>query len=169
MAGDAEMTILIRPARVSDAEDIAQLTGQLGYEVSASDVAVRLSRILSRSDQQLLVAELDDRPVGWLHAAISEYVDAEAFVVIGGLVVDSRHRRKGIGRRLTEEAEEWARKRGYSIVRLSSTSARTGAHRFYQQLGYTNIKTQYAFIKALDGAGRERLKRFVPRVDETEG
>lgn len=159
------MAMLIRFGQVSDAEDIAQLTGQLGYDVSARDVARRLSRILSRSDQRFLVAELDGRPVGWLHAAIAEHVDAEAFVMISGLVVDQRHRRKGIGRMLMERAEKWARKRGFSIVRLSSTSARIDAHRFYDQLGYTNIKTQYAFAKALDAAGQERLKSFVPRVE----
>ena len=155
----------VRLARISDADDIARLTGQLGYDVSASDVAARLSRILSRPDQQLLVGDLDGRPVGWLHALISEYVDAEAYVTIGGLVVDKRFRRTGIGRILMAEAEAWATKRGYSIVRLSSTSARTGAHRFYQELGYTNIKTQFSFIKVLDPGGEDRMKRFVPRVE----
>ena len=42
------MAVAIRPGRMSDADDIAQLTTQLGYEVAASDVAARLSRILSR-------------------------------------------------------------------------------------------------------------------------
>jgi GNAT superfamily N-acetyltransferase len=160
------MAILIRPGRTVDADDIAQLTGHLGYDVSASDVATRLSHILARSDQQFWVAELDGRAVGWLHAAIAEHVDAEPFVVISGLVVDQRQRRKGIGRLLMEHAEEWARKRGYSIVRLSSTSLRTAAHRFYEQLGYRNIKTQYSFAKGLDTAAQERLGRFVPRVNQ---
>jgi GNAT superfamily N-acetyltransferase len=113
-----------------EAIDIARLTTQLGYEIAQSTAAARLSRILSRQDQQFAVADLDGRPVGWVHAAISEYIEAEAFVVIGGLVVDKNHRRNGIGRRLMEEVEEWARKRGCSVVRLWSSSARTDAHRF---------------------------------------
>lgn len=160
------VAVLIRSGRTSDAADIARLTGDLGYDVSASDVAARLSRILSRPDEQFLVAELDGRVVGWLHAAISEPVDSEPYVKIVGLVVDHRHQRKGIGRMLMTEAEGWARARGYSIVRLSSTSLRTGAHRFYEQLGYTNLKTQYAFAKGLDAASQQRLHAFVPRVNQ---
>jgi len=39
------------------------------------------------------------------------------------------------------------------------------AHRFYEDLGYTNIKTQYSFIKPLDPAASARVRMFVPRVD----
>jgi GNAT superfamily N-acetyltransferase len=158
------MAVSIRPARVSDADDIARLTGQLGYELAASDAAARLSRILSRPDQQFLVAAVDGRPVGWLHAAICEYVEAGTFVVIGGLVVDSSYRRKGIGRKLIEQAEDWAKKQGCSIVRLWSSAVRIHSHRFYEHLGYTNIKTQYSFIKSLAEQGN--VKRFVPGVEQ---
>jgi len=150
---------------MSDADDIAQLSNQLGYEVEASRLSARLSRILSRGDQQFLVADVNGRAVAWLHAAVSEYIEAEAFVVIGGLVVDRSHRRKGIGRKLMEEAEQWARTQGCSIVRLWSSTVRTPSHRFYEELGYTNIKTQYAFVKSLDADRHEDLKRFMPRVD----
>jgi GNAT superfamily N-acetyltransferase len=79
-------------------------------------------------------------------------------------VVERAHRRKGIGRLLMYEAEEWARLQGCSVVRLWSSSARTASHLFYEQLGYTNIKTQYSFIKSLKAGGQD-LRTFVPRVD----
>ena len=85
-------------------------------------------------------------------------------MVIAGLIVDKRYRRKQIGSLLMRHAEEWAAKSGYTVVRLWSSSARTAAHEFYQALGYVNVKTQYSFVKSLDGV--ERLGRFVPRVDE---
>lgn len=160
------MPVSLRNARVSDAGAIAQLTGQLGYDVTASAVAERLSRILARANQRVFVADMDARLVGWLHAALSEYLEADAFVVIAGLVVDRSHRGKGIGRMLMAEAENWARTQRCSIVRLWSTDARTKAHEFYRRLGYTHVKTQYSFVKLLDGVGDERLKALVPRVDE---
>jgi len=160
------MPVSVRIARASDAHDIAELTTQLGYEITASTAATRLSRILERPDQRFLVAELDGRPVGWVHVTISEYVESGAFVVIGGLVVDGHHRRKGIGTLLMARAEEWARQQGCSIVRLWSSSVRTASHRFYEDLGYTNIKTQYSFMKSVDTAGQEALRKFVPQVDE---
>jgi GNAT superfamily N-acetyltransferase len=157
--------VTIRVARSSDAGEIARLTTQLGYDVTEPEAADRLSRILRRSDQQFFVSELHGRSVGWVHVVLAEYVDADAFVVIGGLVVDRDHRRLGIGRALMGRAEDWAKERGCSMVRLSSSATRAAAHRFYESLGYINIKTQYAFVKPLDPAAAARVGTFVPRVD----
>ena len=158
-------SITIRDARTSDAGEVAQLTTQLGYDLTGEDAATRLSRILSRDDQRFFVADLGGRAIGWVHVVCVEYVDAEAFVLIGGLVVDRRHRRLGVGRALMDSAETWANARGCSMVRLTSSATRSGAHRFYESLGYTNIKTQYSFIKPLDAAAAARVSTFVPRVE----
>jgi GNAT superfamily N-acetyltransferase len=165
LASSTMVPVTIRAARAADADVIAELTTQLGYDVTEGDAAHRLSRILLRDDQQFFVADLDSRAVGWVHVVLAEYVDAEAFVVIGGLVVDRNHRRLGIGRALMDRAEIWARERGCSIVRLTSSATRKTAHRFYEDLGYTNIKTQYSFVKPLDPAAAARVRTFVPRVD----
>ena len=158
-------SVTIRVGRRSDAGEIAQLTTQLGYDLTEGDAAARLSRILPRDDQRFLVADFDGRAVGWVHIVLVEYVDAEAFALIGGLVVDKVHRGSGIGRALMNGAENWARERGVSMVRLSSTVARTAAHGFYENLGYTKIKTQHSFIKPLDEAAAARVSTFVPRVE----
>ena len=157
--------ITIRVARASDAAEIAQLTTQLGYDLTHADAADRLSRILLRDDQQFFIADVSGRAVGWVHVVFTEYVEAEAFAAIAGLVVDRDHRRVGIGRALVDRAEIWARDRGCSIVRLTSSATRIAAHRFYENLGYANIKTQYSFIKPLDPAAAARVRTFVPRVD----
>ena len=157
----------IRIGRVSDAPGIAKLSAQLGYDVAMSDAEQRLSRILTRPDQQFLVADRDREVVGWTHAMILESVDAERWLQIAGLVVDRDHRRMGIGRALLARAEGWAAEQRCSFVRLSSASTRTAAHRFYECVGYTNIKTQLSFIKSVDGSGDARFRAFVPRVDES--
>jgi GNAT superfamily N-acetyltransferase len=159
------MEVCIRPARESDADDIARLTAQLGYDVATSALRPRLQRMLARPEQQLFVAEVEGRAAGWLHAAVFEDIEAEPFVVIGGLVVDRSCRRKGIGRMLMAQAEDWARQQGCSMVRLWSSATRTASHRFYEQMGYTNIKTQYSFAKSLQPAGHDELNRLVPRVE----
>ena len=78
----------IRAARLSGAGEVAHLTTQLGYGLTEADAADRLSRLLLRDDQQFFVADVDGRAVGWVHVVFAEYVDAEAFVVIGALVED---------------------------------------------------------------------------------
>jgi len=158
------MTVSVRLARVSDAPDIAELTVQLGYEVDPAMLAGRLTRILTRPDERFVLAEAGERVVGWLHAAIFEDIETDPYVVIAGLVVDSGHRRLGIGRQLLAEAERWAKEQQCSVVRLWSSAGRTSAHRFYERLGYTNIKTQYSFVKSV-GRDRDDFSDFIPRID----
>jgi GNAT superfamily N-acetyltransferase len=160
------MSMTVRLATLSDADDIASLTLQLGYHVESTLLKARLSRFLARPDHRFLVAELDARVVGWVHAILSECIEAGTYVTIGGLVVERTHRSRGIGRVLIERAEEWAREEGCSMVRLWSTTARSAAHRFYERHGYSKIKTQYAFAKALDGAGHQLLGGLAPRLGE---
>jgi GNAT superfamily N-acetyltransferase len=163
-AQESCVNVSIRRARPSDAAAIANLTAQLGYDVDAAAVSGRLARLLPRADHYLLVADLAGSPIGWLHAATSEYIEADKFVLIGGLVVDRDHRRMGIGRLLMEAAERWATAQDCSIVRLWSSSVRAAAHDFYEQLGYVNVKTQYSFVKSLDGDS-SHFEQFMPRVD----
>ena len=160
------MAITVRPGTISDAADLARLTHQLGYEMSAAEAATRLTRVLARPDHKVLIAEANGATVGWIHASLSEHLDADTSVLIEGIVVNSAHRRQGIGEMLLAQAEAWGRERGCSMVRLRSTSTRLKAHKFYEKLGYTNVKAQFAFAKGLDAAGRESIKRLFPRVQE---
>jgi N-acetylglutamate synthase-like GNAT family acetyltransferase len=157
--------VSIREAETSDADAVARLLGQLGYDATPADIASRLARILTRSDHRFVIAEAEGLVVGWIHASVSEHIDAAACVLIEGLVVDRDYRGRGIGRVLLDAAEAWARALGCSLVRLSSTDARTEAHQFYQHLGYTKVKTQHSFAKAVDPEGQRLIARLVPRVE----
>ena len=122
------MVTSVRTATLSDAADVVDLTAQLGYDVDFAAVRARLARILERLDQRFFIAEIGGRAVGWLHAAAWEYIETHAFVVVAGLVVDRKHRKRGIGRALMAHAEAWAAEQGSAVVRLWSSSARTDAH-----------------------------------------
>ncbi len=158
--------VSVRPAQISDAADLARLTHQLGYEMAASDAATRLTRVLARPEHMVLIAEAGGATVGWLHASLSLHLDTDTCVLIEGIVVNREHRRQGIGEMLLARAEQWGRERGCSMVRLRSTSTRLKAHKFYEKLGYTVVKTQLSFAKGLDAAGRDAVKQLVPRVQE---
>jgi GNAT superfamily N-acetyltransferase len=64
-------------------------------------------------------------------------------------VVDEQHRRQRIGETLMRRAEQWARDAGYREVSLRSNITRTGAHAFYQRLGFALTKMSHVFWKAL--------------------
>jgi GNAT superfamily N-acetyltransferase len=159
------MAVTLRNARLDDTAGLTRLVQQLGYSPTAGHVAASLARNLARPGNRMVVAELDGRVAGCVHLVIADYVDVAPYILIGALVVDDRVRRQGIGRALMEAAEAWAAEQGIGAVRLNSSSTRAAAHRFYEAIGYTNIKTQYSFAKAIDGATDESLYEFVPRVD----
>jgi GNAT superfamily N-acetyltransferase len=152
VAGDARArgAPCIRLARLEDAEALAPLCGQLGYPSTAEEVLERLRRILADPLQAVYVAEIEGpRLVGWIHVFPHLTVESDPCAELGGLVVEERHRGRGVGGRLMEQAEKWARERGYRALTLRSNVLRARAHAFYERLGYASPKSQRVFSKRL--------------------
>lgn len=59
---------------------------------------------------------------------------------VENVVTDEKHRRQGLGRKVLEEAVRIARERGCYKVMLQSAAYRTGAHRFYEELGFDGAR-----------------------------
>jgi GNAT superfamily N-acetyltransferase len=139
---------------MEDVDAIAGLSGQLGYPVTGPDTGRRLGSILDRSDHAVFIATgAAGEPVGWIHVGATHRLEAGPFAEIGGLVVDAANRGGGIGAALVKAAEEWARARGFELVRVRSNVARPGARGFYERLGFREIKTQAVFGKPVTGSG----------------
>jgi len=140
----------IREVTLSDAPEIARLTVQLGYAADPDTIRGRLASITGRRDQLVLVAVLENQIVGWLQADASEVLESGWRVEIVGLIVDESCRRRGVGRRLVERAEQWATEIGAEAVVVRSNTKRVESHRFYPALGYTASKTQAVYRKPLN-------------------
>ncbi len=144
------MQFKLRPPRAGDEPELAKLCGEMGYPSSASEVAARLLTLADQDDHWLLVAtDVQDKPIGWVHAHLSYRLVVEVFAELGGLVVSEAHRGQGIGERLLAEAESWAKDLGVSIFRVRSNAVRERAHQFYLRAGYEQFKTSFVFEKAL--------------------
>lgn len=140
----------IRSAAVHDAPELADLTTQLGYPVETDTMRDRLERLQDRADNIVLVAvDPDDRPIGWIHVAMLALLEHSDYASINGLVVDHRRRSAGIGRALVAAGEEWARQQGATEITVRSRSSRERAHRFYEQLGFDEVKRSHVFAKPL--------------------
>ena len=144
----------IRPARLSDAAEIAELSGQLGYPASTTEISNRLSRILVDSDYFAAVAEGPDGSIlGWIGAEFSLLLEIGEEIEIVGLVIRQGMRRLGIGKALLAAVEDWARARGQSSIRVRSNTTRRESHPFYERMGYERIKTQHCYRKRV-GSGK---------------
>lgn len=139
----------VRFATLEDAEQIAQMSGQLGYPTATADTVRRLTEIGSNGEHAVIVADDNGTLLGWSHVLVSHSLLTDRRADIAALVVDEQHRNCGIGRVLMEHAEQWARKQGCCSVRLHSNVLRPRAHNFYERLGYRMTKLQKAYRKEL--------------------
>jgi GNAT superfamily N-acetyltransferase len=139
----------IRAAAPGDAARLAALSTALGYPMTADEAVRRLAGIADHPDHGLLVAEAAGRVEGWIQVSLPRIFETALQAEIAGLVVDETARGGGIGRKLLEAAEQWARAHGCRAIRVRSNVARERAHAFYEREGFREIKTQKVFEKGL--------------------
>ncbi len=144
---------IIRQAVESDAAELARLTSQLGYPVSEAAIRVRMERMFGVEDDRLMVAEVPGGELaGWIHGYLCQLLESDFRVEIGGLIVDERWRRSGIGRRLVQSVEGWAVERGAVDLSVRCREERAESHKFYESLSFRHTKTQRVFRKRLSNA-----------------
>jgi len=144
--------IRIERATTKDIEGIAQtyvdsarhhrnLDPELYQVPTIEDVVRDLARDWDGPDQATLVALVEGTVVGSVDVRLAR-PRTEAgmvkprIVANAGIAILGPYRRQGIGRRLMEAAEQWARSRGAETMTLDCHSANRAAISFYQSLGY---------------------------------
>ena len=134
-------------------EDAAALSGicvnEMGYECTEALVFTKLQGL--RPDRECVyIAACGDSIAGFVHVEKYDVLYFETMANILGLAVRSDCQRRGIGSALLRAADDWARARGISVMRLNSGAGRAGAHAFYRDQGYTAGKEQLRFLKTLE-------------------
>jgi ribosomal protein S18 acetylase RimI-like enzyme len=143
----------VRGARYEDWPAVARLLREVdelhaaiapGYFRVAARAESEWRRLLTDPTAAALIADADapaGQPVGFLSIRVYD-TPADPTMVprrrghVETLVVEARHRRHGIGRRLLAEATEWARARGAVELVLTTWSGNADADGFYRRLGY---------------------------------
>jgi GNAT superfamily N-acetyltransferase len=146
-------TLSIREVAPDDSAAVARLSGELGYPQSVETIRASIEALSRRTDHPVFVARLSGEVAGWIEVSLTHHLVAEMRTEIGGLVVASTVRSRGIGGQLVAQAELWAVARGVNIILVRSRIAREDAHRFYRSAGYAHIKTSAVFTKKIDDSG----------------
>jgi len=143
------MTMYIREAKITDSVAICRISSKdLGYDCEEVFVKERLEN-LDETREVVFVAEVDSKVAGYVHAEIYNLLYWEPMVNILGLAVSSDCRRKGAGKALMKQVEEWAKERGIREIRLNSGGTRKEAHEFYRAIGFDDEKVQIRFLKTV--------------------
>ncbi len=138
--------LVVRDLILRDYKTIRFLLDELGYPTPEEEVKERLERINSDKTLKTLVAEIEGEIVGFIGLCKSySYERSGCYIRITALIVSEQYREKGIGTRLLQAAEEWARLLNASCIVLSSGLNRKEAHKFYENKGFY-IKG-YSFFK----------------------
>jgi GNAT superfamily N-acetyltransferase len=165
--------IVIRPARASDAADLARNWIEVAqhyveldpeaFRVPSTDGLVEFfEESLKRprsEDSMWLVAEVDGQVVGDVSAHLERPAEdaerqllrylEEVRVYVDALGVVKAHRRRGVGMRLMQAIERWARERGAVCAMLDTYAASPLSVPFYERgMGYR--RRSIVFEKRLD-------------------
>ena len=141
----------VREAATSDAPRIASLADELGYRVDTEETKHRLASLPAA--HIVLVADIPEGVVGWLHAFHGQSMLHGDRVEIVGLAVAADHQGQGVGTALIAHLEQWTHQLGVQVIRVLSGSERIAAHRFYDKCGYRRLKTEQVFTKSVDPEG----------------
>jgi GNAT superfamily N-acetyltransferase len=140
----------IRRVKKSDAEQVAVLSGQLGYPATSAQILRRIKGLKPASEHAVFVADLPGTGiVGWLHVSVAHLLESHTRAEVNGLVVAEGQRSLGAGALLLDAAEKWARQHRCTAMNVRSNVIRERAHKFYERLGYEHYKSQKAFRKTL--------------------
>ena len=90
--------------------------------------------------------------VGFVEAALRDWAEGCRTRPVGyveGWYVAPEHRRRGVGRRLIEAAEQWARSRDCTEMGSDAEISNTLSHRAHAALGYEEVERVVSFAKRL--------------------
>jgi GNAT superfamily N-acetyltransferase len=135
--------VAIRCAAERDIEDLVALLEILfGIEKDfhADPERQRRGLALLLADPErccVLIGERDGRVLGMVTGQlVVSTAEGGLSALVEDMVVDAPSRGRGVGRRLLEAIEAWARERGATRLQLLADRDNTGALRFYERMAW---------------------------------
>ena len=134
----------IRKAAAEDVERIVQLFEQLGYVTEVRQVEIDLQELRQSVSGEAFVVQDGADIVGVAVVHILKPLHTrDSWALLSAVVVDGEHRSSGVGAGLLAAAEGFALQHSCSQLELSSSSARTRAHTFYERNGYQEKRLRF--------------------------
>jgi aminoglycoside 6'-N-acetyltransferase I len=137
----SEQNFVIRPVGENDLNEWFRLRKLLWDESSDDEHRAEMIDIYEHSETQLvLVAETDGgKLAGFLEASIRPFVEdchTDHVGYLEGWFVEKEFRMHGIGRKLVQQAEQWATKKGCTEMASDSEIGNSLSLQAHLKLGY---------------------------------
>ena len=153
--------VQIRPARITDVEQLAQMCEALWPKSSAEEHARELKLLLGGKSALVLTMPLiifvaeegEDRLIGFLEVDLRSHADgcnpAQPVGYIEGWYVVEGQRHRGIGKKLVAAAEDWARSRRCVEIASDALIDNELSQRAHEALGYEIVDRCVHYRKRL--------------------
>ena len=142
--------VVIREIRSADYKDIYSLNQELNpklHSFSSERVKERIDFIINNTKDIVFVSEQGNEVIGYIHGSPYELLFLDSLVNVLGFVVKEKYRNNGVGSKLIDSLECWAKDNSFSGIKLLTHPNRINAHRFYERHGYIHTKDQKNYMK----------------------
>lgn len=150
--------ICIRPAQISDHDQLVRLREALWPKAFAENHAHELTQILEgralgTTPLIILVADVSQRIAGFLEIDLRSHADgcnpSRPVGYIEGWYVAEDHRHRGIGKKLLAAAEDWARGQGCVEIASDTWIDNVVSQLVHEALGYEVVDRCVHYRKTL--------------------
>jgi aminoglycoside 6'-N-acetyltransferase I len=144
----------VRPLRATEYDAWLALRQRL-WPDSARDVLTREQiEIIADSERNgvLVAVSATGTPIGFVELAVRDWAEGCETQPVGyieGWYVEPEYRRTGVGRRLVEAGEAWARGRGCREMGSDADLSNETSHRAHRALGYREVERIVLFSKRI--------------------
>ncbi len=146
-AADEKVSYLLRPPQAGDMGWVVQANGSFyaqeyswdeTYEALVAQIVADFVKNYDAKKERCWIAEKDGENVG----SVFLVKESDQVARLRLLIVDSKARGLGIGKRLVDECTRFARQTGYKKITLWTNRILTTARHIYQQAGYKLVKEE---------------------------
>jgi GNAT superfamily N-acetyltransferase len=137
-----DQKLIFRTATIEDKESIFQLANQLSdlIQIDENIFTVNFNEIISDKNHFLMIADLEEKVVGYLSGYFHKAIYANGLVAyVDEIVVRDNQRRLKIGTLLMKELEFFAKSKNCKLISLATG----GARGFYEKIGYESKAGYY--------------------------
>ena len=146
---------MIKQAGIHDSKIVAELAMLLWPDNEINDLEKEMKNYIISDNGAVFIYFSETIPVGFAQCNLrNDYVEGTESSPVGyleGIFVKVKYRKRGIGKKLLIQCEEWAKRKGCSEFASDCELNNTESLKFHLQLGFEEANRIICFKKNLCG------------------
>lgn len=144
---------MIKKARIEDSKIVAELAILLWPAHEINDLEKEMKNYIISENSAVFIYYNENIAVGFVQCSLrNDYVEGTKSSPVGyleGIYVEAEHRKRGIGKKLLIQSEEWAKSKGCSEFASDCELNNTESLKFHLQIGFEETNRIICFKKNL--------------------